>query len=125
MTDSRFVKDLLLCQVRLHYNAAFPWILLIPRVEKIYEVIDLTYQDQQRLMEEIVVVSCAMKAIFSPFKLNIASLGNIVPQLHIHIIARYEQDQAWPHPVWASGIQSSYHPEEMENRVMKIDQYLS
>lgn len=106
--DSTFVTALELCDVRLHHNAAFPWILLIPRRKGIRDIIELTAPDQHALMEEIVVVSQVMQQLFQPTKLNIASLGNIVPQLHVHIVARYDHDEAWPHPIWNSGINKNY-----------------
>lgn len=99
-SSSSFVINLSLCQVRLSHNAAFPWILLIPARKNIVEIIDLAPADQQRLMQEIAQASHVMKTLFQPDKLNVASLGNIVPQLHIHIIARYQGDRAWPNPIW-------------------------
>ena len=106
--DSTFVIALELCDVRLHHNAAFPWILLVPRREDICEIIELTPLDRHLLMEEIVVASKVMRQLFQPTKLNTANLGNIVPQLHIHIVARYDHDKAWPAPIWNSGINLSY-----------------
>lgn len=106
--DSTFISAFPLCDVRLHHNSAFPWVLLIPRREKIYEIVDLNGADQQALMQEIVLASHVMQRLFQPTKLNIATLGNIVSQLHIHIIARYNHDRAWPDPVWNSGVYSSY-----------------
>ncbi len=98
--SSSFVIYLDLCQVRLSDNAAFPWVILIPKREGVCEIIDLDSDDQHRLMQEIAITSHIMKQLFHPHKLNIASLGNVVSQLHIHIIARYQSDQAWPNPVW-------------------------
>lgn len=99
-SESTHVIDLPLCQVRLSHNAAFPWILLIPKKDGLVELIDLNSEDQQRLMQEIAVASQVMRQLFHPTKLNVANLGNIVPQLHIHVIARYATDMAWPGPVW-------------------------
>jgi diadenosine tetraphosphate (Ap4A) HIT family hydrolase len=115
--DSAFVVDLALCQVRLSHNAAFPWILLIPKYTGIIEIMDLTIDDQQLLMSEIVLASRAMKDLFQPKKLNVASLGNIVSQLHVHIIARYENDKAWPGPVWNSGVNLAYDPTAQTERI--------
>ena len=112
-TSSAYVTDLALCQVRLSDNASFPWILLIPQKEAVHEIIDLSLSDQHQLMKEISQASCVMKDLFKPTKLNVASLGNIVPQLHVHIVARFETDQAWPHPVWNSGVNESY-PEDIK-----------
>lgn len=107
-TESTFVIDLMLCQVRLSHNAAFPWILLIPKESAVVEIIDLSSTNQQVLMQEIFLASQIMRALFQPTKLNIASLGNIVPQLHVHVIARYITDKAWPAPIWNSGITAAY-----------------
>jgi diadenosine tetraphosphate (Ap4A) HIT family hydrolase len=94
------VVDLKLCKVVLVDNSFFPWVVLVPRKNGIIEVIDLTKQDQQLLMEEIAIISQAMQQLFKPDKLNVAALGNIVPQLHVHVIARYKGDLAWPDPVF-------------------------
>ncbi len=101
--DSDFILDLPLSQVRLINNARFPWVLLIPRQDDIKETIDLSEEDQQQLMREIAQVSKAMQSPYSPDKLNVAALGNMVPQLHVHVIARFETDDAWPGPIWGTG----------------------
>lgn len=116
-SSSLHVIDLNLCQVRLNHNAAFPWILLIPQRESVTEIIDLSPSDQLQLMEEISLSSHVMKALFKPTKLNVASLGNVVPQLHLHVIARYENDKAWPHPVWNSGVNMEYGEQEKNVRI--------
>jgi diadenosine tetraphosphate (Ap4A) HIT family hydrolase len=118
--DSTFVTDLDLCQVRLSHNAAFPWILLIPKRDNVKEIIDLPNSDQQFLIQEIALASKVMQQLFSPFKLNVASLGNVVPQLHVHIIARYQTDKAWPGPVWNSGVSEGYDPEEKHYRINQM-----
>lgn len=115
--DSSFIIDLALSQVRLHHNGAFPWILLIPRQDSLSEIIDLSPPDQLLLMQEIALCSEIMKDLFAPKKLNVASLGNIVPQLHVHIVARYETDQAWPGPIWNSGVSREYGIDELEKRI--------
>jgi diadenosine tetraphosphate (Ap4A) HIT family hydrolase len=119
-SDSTFVADLELCQIRLSHNAAFPWILLIPQRKEVSEIIDLNANDQKILMQEIALASEVMQSIFHPTKLNIASLGNIVSQLHIHIIARYHMDPAWPHPVWNSGVESVYDLKEKEECITRL-----
>lgn len=119
-SDSTFITTLKLCDVRLNHNAAFPWILLIPRREGISEIIDLTPSDQQLLMEEIVLVSQLVQQLFQPTKLNIASLGNIVSQLHVHVVARYNSDKAWPHPIWNSGISIDYDSKAKIERIAQL-----
>lgn len=101
--DSAFVTDLELCQVRLLNNATYPWLLLIPRQNDIKETIDLSEPDQLTLMKEIGVASKIMQNLYNPDKLNVAGIGNMVPQLHMHVIARFKTDPVWPHPVWGQG----------------------
>lgn len=97
---SKHVMNLELCELRLQNEDRFPWVILVPNRDNVSELIDLNEAEQTLLMQEISKVSKAMQIIFSPDKLNVATLGNIVKQLHIHIIARYENDAAWPNPVW-------------------------
>ena len=97
---SHFIKELKLCHVRLHDNSKFPWIILIPKRNKITDISDLNSKDQTLLMKEIVYVSKVMKKLFKTSKLNVEKIGNIVPQLHIHIIARSKKDSSWPLSVW-------------------------
>ena len=92
--------ELNLCKVLLFNNSLFPWVILVPKKNNLKEIIDLSEQDQIILMEEIAKVSKIMQKMFSPDKLNIASLGNIVEQLHIHVIVRFKNDPAWPKPAF-------------------------
>jgi len=119
-SDSTFVTDLDLCQVRLSHNASFPWIILIPKRENMSEIMDLENADQQLLVQEIAHSSKVMQKLFGSFKLNVANLGNVVAQLHIHIIARYDTDEAWPGPVWNSGVSETYDTQALNDRVIKI-----
>ena len=104
--DRKFLKtshhliDLKLCTIRLNDNSKFPWIILIPKRNKITDISDLNYKDQTLLMKEIVYASKVMKKLFKTSKLNVEKIGNIVPQLHIHIIARSKKDSSWPLSVW-------------------------
>ena len=100
LKSSHHIIDLKLCTVRLHDNSKFPWIILIPKRNKIIDISDLNSRDQILLMKEIVYVSKIMKKLFKTSKLNVEKIGNIVPQLHIHIIARNKKDSSWPLPVW-------------------------
>ncbi len=101
--DTLDVTDLPLCTVRLMDNKRFPWVVLVPRLEDAVEWIDLDRAQQHQLSDEIAVVSHIFKALVTPDKLNIGALGNMVPQLHVHVIARYKGDPAWPNPVWGTG----------------------
>ena len=100
LKDSHFISDLTLCSVRLIDNAKFPWIILIPKRKNITDISELNLKDQMLLMKEIVHCSKLMKKIFKTKKLNVEKIGNIVPQLHIHIIARFVKDSSWPLSVW-------------------------
>ena len=100
LKSSYYVSDLKLCTIRLIDNQKFPWIILIPRRKGITDITELTPKDQLLLMKEIVYSSTKMKKIFKTSKLNVEKIGNIVPQLHIHIIARYKNDCSWPLSVW-------------------------
>ena len=98
--SSHHITELKLCSIRLHDNSKFPWLILIPMRNKIADISDLKPKDQILLMNEIVFVSKIMKKIFKTSKLNVEKIGNIVPQLHIHIIARNKKDSSWPLSVW-------------------------
>jgi|TARA_B110000971_G_scaffold128797_1_gene131785 diadenosine tetraphosphate (Ap4A) HIT family hydrolase len=100
LKDSHFITDLKLCSVRLIDNSKFPWIILIPNRKNITDFTELNLKDQNLLMKEIVYCSNLIKKIFKTKKLNIEKIGNIVPQLHIHIIARSTKDSTWPLSVW-------------------------
>ena len=100
LKSSHHVKDLKLCSIRLHDNLKFPWLILIPRRKNITDMSELNSKDQILLMKEIIYVSKIVKKLFKTSKLNIEKIGNIVPQLHIHIIARYKNDSSWPLSVW-------------------------
>lgn len=112
--DTLRITDLPLCEVRLMDNKRFPWVVLVPRLDDVSEWIDLDREQQHQLSDEIAVVSHILKAIATPDKLNIATLGNQVPQLHVHVIARYKTDKAWPNPVW--GAEAEYYTEEESSR---------
>ena len=100
LKSSFYICDLKLCTLRLHDNSKFPWLILIPRRKNITDISELNSRDQILLMKEIVLVSRLMKKLFKTSKLNIEKIGNIVPQLHIHIISRKKTDSSWPLSVW-------------------------
>ena len=100
LKSSHHITDLKLCTIRLKDNSKFPWLILIPKRNKINDMSDLKSKDQILLMKEIVYVSKIMKKLFKTSKLNVEKIGNIVPQLHIHIIARSKNDSSWPLSVW-------------------------
>ncbi len=98
--SSYHIAELKLCLIRLHNNSKFPWIILIPKRKNINDISELNSKDQTLLMKEIVHVSKIMRKLFKTKKLNIEKIGNMVPQLHIHIIARSKKDSSWPQSVW-------------------------
>lgn len=117
--DSHDVTNLPLCNVRLMDNKLFPWVLLVPRVAAVSEWIDLTREQQHQLSDEIAVVSHILNALVTPDKLNIATLGNQVSQLHVHVIARYKADKAWPNPVWGGAVEP-YAAEELRRFIYDL-----
>lgn len=100
LKSSHHITDLKLCSIRLHNNSKFPWLILIPQRNKITDISDLNSKDQILLMKEIVYVSKIMKKLFKTSKLNVEKIGNIVSQLHIHVVARSKKDSSWPLSVW-------------------------
>ena len=100
LKNSYYINRLKLCTIRLINNSKFPWIILIPNRKNKTDITDLNVKDQILLMKEIVHCSKLMKKIFKTPKLNVEKIGNKVPQLHIHIIARFKKDSSWPFSVW-------------------------
>jgi diadenosine tetraphosphate (Ap4A) HIT family hydrolase len=112
--DTIDIGDLPLCRVLVIKDANYPWLLLVPRREGAVEIIDLSEVEQAQLMTEISRVSRALKETTKCDKLNVAALGNVVPQLHVHIIARRKTDAAWPRPVWGAAPPLAHDGEEVQ-----------
>jgi len=102
LKESYLITELKLCSVRFINNSKFPWIILIPKRKKITDITELKTKDQILLMKEIVYCSKIMKKTFRTKKLNVEKIGNIVSQLHIHVIARFKNDSSWPLSVWVT-----------------------
>ena len=117
--DSYEILDLSLSKLLLVNNSLFPWVMLVPKKNDMKEIIDLNEEDRIILMKEISLVSEVMKEIFQPNKLNVATLGNIVEQLHIHIIARYKKDKSWPLSVWTIK-EKKYSKSKLQNVLKKL-----
>src|SRR6187397_89957 len=100
--DTASIGDLPLSRVLIINDANYPWLLLVPRRPLVVELIDLDDVEQAQLMTEVTRVARALRTVTDCDKLNIAALGNVVPQLHVHVIARRESDAAWPKPVWGA-----------------------
>ena len=98
------VADMAYCRVLLMNHGRFPWLILVPMRESLRELFDLDKQDYENAMREVREVSHAFAAMTRADRINVAALGNMVPQLHIHIVARFKDDAAWPNPVWNSGV---------------------
>ena len=115
--DTVAIGELRLSRLLLNKDANYPWLLLVPRRPGITEIIDLDAWAQARLMIEIADVSHALRDITQCDKLNVAALGNMVPQLHVHIIARRKGDAAWPRPVWGVAPAVAYGDNEMKTLI--------
>ena len=122
--DTHPVAHLPLSELRLMDDANHPWLILVPRVAGAVEWIDLDDAAQAGLTREIAAASHALQAAFTPHKLNVAALGNVVSQLHVHVIARYRDDIAWPRPVWGTATASPYSPEALIERVAALQRVL-
>jgi len=119
LKSSYYIFDLKLCSIRMIDNSNFPWIILIPKRKSITDITDLKKNDRNQLMEEIVYCSNIMKKVFKTSRLNVEKIGNIVPQLHIHIIARKKTDATWPLPVWVAK-SKNYKKKELDFNIKKI-----
>ncbi|GAB1595894.1 HIT domain-containing protein [Lysobacter claricitrinus] len=106
--DTHFVTSLPLCDVLLMNDARWAWLILVPRIDGAREWIDLDRGAQHRLSDEVALASEALRDLHAPHKLNVAALGNVVAQLHVHVIARFREDAAWPRPVWGVGEAAAY-----------------
>ena len=118
--DSIFVADGPLSQLRLMDDERFPWLVLVPRVAGTDELIDLDDDSRQLLLAEIRHAGNLLRACAPCDKLNIGALGNIVRQLHVHIVARTDSDAAWPGPVWGAGSRERYQPQSRERRLDRL-----
>ncbi len=112
--DAETVGDLALSRLLISNDGNYPWLLLVPRRAGASEIIDLDVADQRQLMNEIAMVSAVLKAITACDKLNVATIGNMVPQLHVHVVARRRDDPAWPKPVWGAVPARAWDPAARE-----------
>ncbi|CAA7617631.1 Histidine triad (HIT) protein [Magnetospirillum sp. LM-5] len=111
--DTIPVTDWPLCRVMLMRDANYPWLVLVPRRHGVTEIHELDQSDRQTLIEEIAAASQRLQNLTQAYKINVAALGNVVPQLHIHVIARFTTDPAWPAPVWGKVPAKPYDDLEM------------
>lgn len=117
--DSVWLSDWPLCQLRLINDKNYPWFILVPRRNDVREIIDLTQDEQWLLWQESQKLSLLLKQCYAPDKLNIAALGNMVPQLHLHHIGRFTADAAWPAPVWGKVPTTPYSDFELESELQR------
>jgi diadenosine tetraphosphate (Ap4A) HIT family hydrolase len=101
-SDTFVIGDLPLCRILVMNDANYPWLILVPRRRNVVEIIDLDEPSRAQLMKELASVSEALKTVTRCEKLNVAAIGNVVAQLHLHIVGRFRSDPAWPKPVWGT-----------------------
>ncbi|MBV5301573.1 MAG: HIT domain-containing protein [Methylococcales bacterium] len=118
--DCFIVGQFELCLVLLLNDSQFPWFILVPQRENIREIYELQSEDQQLLIQESSYFSQKLATIFEAEKLNVAAIGNIVPQLHVHHIVRYQTDKAWPAPVWGKFAATPYRAQQRDSRISKV-----
>jgi len=120
--DTCVIGDLPLCHVLLMKDAAYPWLVLVPRQPNVREVYELAAADQALLWQEVTQVGQQLMALHNGFKLNIGALGNVVPQLHVHVIVRQQADAAWPGPVWGVQPAQPYSPPALAQACQQLRQ---
>ena len=118
--DTHRVGDLPLSRVLLFDDTRFPWLVLVPRLPGLRDLIDLAHDDQHRLLDEVNRCAHVLHALDRPHKLNIAALGNVVAQLHVHVIARHTHDAAWPRPVWNVGEPMPFEAPALRKRLAAL-----
>jgi diadenosine tetraphosphate (Ap4A) HIT family hydrolase len=118
--DTHTVGELPLSRALLMDDARYPWLVLVPRIAGACELVDLDAAAQSQLLAEISVACRALQSLYAPHKLNVAALGNVVEQLHVHIVARNTGDAAWPAPVWGRGEPHHYAREESDERIAAL-----
>ena len=118
--DTHPIGELSLSRLLLMDDARYPWLILVPRIAGARELIDLDEADRRSLLTELAAVGRTLETLLRPDKLNIAALGNVVPQLHVHLVARYVDDASWPQPVWGRGERIAYTPDARQQRIAEL-----
>lgn len=118
--DSEVLGDLPLSRLLLSRDSRYPWCILVPRQPGLRELHQLAPEDGARVFAEISQVSLALEQLFAPDKLNVAALGNVVPQLHVHVVARFQGDAAWPGPIWGQGSAEPYEEDALQQRLQGL-----
>lgn len=123
--DTLHVGDLPLCTVLLSKEKVGPWLILVPKIEDLMEIHHLPHEQQVQLITESSAIAAILENTFQPDKINVGALGNLVPQLHIHHIARFKTDIAWPGPIWGNTDGEARNEKEQQSLVNKLQQKLS
>ena len=118
--DSLAVGQFNLSELRLINDSQYPWFILIPKRTEISEIYQLSELEQQQLQQESSLLAKTLADLFNADKMNIAAIGNMVPQLHIHHIVRYKTDIAWPAPVWGKFDAAPYHKQQAEEIIDRL-----
>ena len=117
-----FIIDLPLCRVLFEDNSSYPWLFLVPRRPEVSKIMDLNPADQLQLLQELDLAQKLIWQEFQPSQLNVAAIGNKTPQLHVHVIARYENDPAWPGTVWDHPTKIKYDEETKASRITRLQE---
>lgn len=118
--DTWTIKDLALCRVLLMNDRRYPWLILVPRRAGLRDFHDVAEADKAAFQSEVDHVSIVLKELTGAHKINVAAIGNMVPQLHVHVIARFESDAVWPKPVWGLGEAEPYAPSEVGSLIERL-----
>ncbi|MDC9720458.1 MAG: HIT family protein [Gammaproteobacteria bacterium] len=124
-SDCEWVVDLALCRLLLMNNASVPWLILVPKIQGATELTHLPIDQQHQVLKEINKVAAIVTKRYNPHKLNIGALGNLVSQLHIHVIGRFTHDPAWPNPVWGQLSPNTYDREQLASELANLRVLLS
>ncbi len=122
LNDCAVVGDAELCRVLLMNDARFPWLILVPRINGLRDFHEVSSEHRPALFTEIESASLAVKNLIDADKINVAALGNQVPQLHVHVIGRLKSDVAWPGPVWGVGTPIPYQDVERNERIELVSE---
>jgi diadenosine tetraphosphate (Ap4A) HIT family hydrolase len=117
---THLIGELALSRLLLMDDARYPWLVLVPRIAGARELFDLDGRDRASLLAELDAVGRVLETLLRPDKFNIAALGNVVPQLHVHVVARYNADAAWPEPVWGRGERVPYETSALAQRITEL-----
>ncbi|CDZ61588.1 HIT family protein [Neorhizobium galegae] len=123
--DSDLVSVLTLCQLRIQNDSRWPWLVMVPQRAGMTEIFDLSPAEQALLSVEVNRVAAALKTVTGATKINVGALGNIVRQLHVHVIARFEGDPNWPGPIWGFGQPVTYEEQQKQDFLNKLVEALS